>query len=51
MATAPSPMMPPTTTSMRDAGIYYLCDEFNTNVAKDVVRGAREGRRKSGLVS
>lgn len=24
-------------TSMRDAGIYYLCDEFNTNVAKDVV--------------
>jgi ATP-dependent Clp protease protease subunit len=37
MANAPSPMMPPTTTSMRDAGIYYLCDEFNTNVAKDVV--------------
>jgi ATP-dependent Clp protease protease subunit len=24
-------------TTMRDAGIYYLCDEFNTNVAKDVV--------------
>jgi len=23
--------------SMRDSGIYYLCDEFNTNVAKDVV--------------
>jgi ATP-dependent Clp protease protease subunit len=37
MANTPSPMMPPATVNMRDAGIYYLCDEFNTNVAKDVV--------------
>jgi ATP-dependent Clp protease protease subunit len=37
MASSPSPLMPPASTNMRDSGIYYLCDEFNTNVAKDVV--------------
>jgi len=48
MANSPSPMMPPATTSMRDAGIYYLCDEFNTNVAKDVVSWIVEANLNKG---
>lgn len=27
----------PNSPSMRDAGIYYLCDDFNSTIAKDVV--------------